>query len=118
MQRAMAAAIAAAMAAGFLPLVTSEGGQWSSVIGQSGQWSELAFQHHGVNRVNQPVTQKVTKATSTDVSQDDHVLQAEAESARARDVILEDDEDSEGHDRVRPGGCEGARWLIRAARRQ
>ena len=55
---------------------------------------------------------------STDVSQDDHVLQAEAESARARDVILEDDEDSEGHDHARPSGCEGARWLIRAAHRR
>ena len=81
------AAMVAAMVAAFVFLVASVGGHQSSVIGQSGQWSMLAFQHHGVDQVNQPVNQKVTKVTSTDVSQDDRVLFKAKPKTRRHNVI-------------------------------
>ena len=54
-------------------------------FGQPGQWSVLAFQHHGVNGVYHSVNQQVTQSTRKDVH-DDRVLQAEAEGARGREV--------------------------------
>ena len=91
----------------FLVLAACVGGHRSLVVGQSSQWSVLAFQHHDVNRVNQ----SVTKATSKDV-QDDRVLQTEAEGARARDDPLEDDDGSGGHDGSPRGACQSSHRLI------
>ena len=54
------------------------GGHRSLVVGQSSQWSVLAFQHHDVNRVNQSVTKAQQKRMEAE--RDEH--------ARAADVAV------------------------------
>ena len=91
------------MAAAMTVVVMLLGGHRSPVIGQS----MLAFQHHVVNGVN-GVSQQAVKANKTisnHSKQDDRLLQAEAEGARARDDLLDDNEARTWHDCARKGEC-------------
>ena len=81
MRRLMAAAMGDAV------IVLMLVGHRSTVIGQHGQWSVLGFQHHAVNRSKQP-QQSESHNTSNHYAENERLLQAEAEGARARDAAL------------------------------
>jgi hypothetical protein len=101
--RRMVAAMAAAVLCFFVLL----GCHRSSVIGQLGQRSMLAFHHQSVNSVNRVNQQAVTASSRAEANhgqQNDRVLQAQGEGYRAQDDLLEDDDVSEGHDCAGPGG--------------